>query len=90
MAVEVGDWVAYSDSFILETSTTAAGARDMTSRRGQVTAVFDDGKLCNVDWGDVILQIATDSPSIVVSDAPTIGRGANEVEPEAESGFRPR
>lgn len=90
MAVREGDWVRYADDFVRETSTTEAGAKDMASRRGMVLTVFGDGRLCNVDWGDVVVQFDTASPSLVAADAPDPVAEAGEPEPEAEGGFRPR
>lgn len=61
-----GDRVRYSESFCATTSTTDAGLRDTSSRRGIVVRVFNDGKLCDVDWGDCFVQFDTDSPSLVL------------------------
>jgi hypothetical protein len=66
--IKEGDWVRYTDDFCQQTSTTAMGLTDMIRRRGNVVLVFADGQLCNVDWGDCIVQFRTDSPSIVTSD----------------------
>jgi hypothetical protein len=87
--IKEGDWVRYTEDFCRETSTTSIGLNDTLSRRGMVVLVFDDGKLCNVDWGDVIVQFCTDSTSIVAADPPYTrdldGDDLPEVEPDAIS-----
>ncbi|WP_188052003.1 hypothetical protein [Azospirillum sp. Sh1] len=50
---------------------TTAGMNDLLSRRGRVIRVHSDGKLWDIDWGDVILQSPTDSSLHVVTDPPT-------------------
>ena len=65
-----GDWVRYTKEFC-ETSITTAGMNDLLSRRGRVIRAHSDGKLCDIDWGDVILQSPTDSSLHAVTDPPT-------------------
>jgi hypothetical protein len=88
--IKEGDLVRYTEDFCRETSTTSIGLNDTLSRRGQVVLVFDDGKLCNVDWGDVIVQFRTDSPSIVAAEPPYTRDFDGDNPPEAEpDAFRP-
>jgi hypothetical protein len=62
-----GDWIRYTDQFCQETNTTAMGLKDMTERRGKVSLVFQDGELCNVDWGDHVLQHCMSSACVTMA-----------------------
>lgn len=74
-----GDWVRYTEAFCRDTSTTSMGMLDQVRRRGRVILVYDDGRLCNIDWGDHVLQSQTDSPIHEITDPPSESRSDDPI-----------
>lgn len=77
--IQQGDWVRYTQDFCEEKMSTSMGVEAEAARRGRVVRVFNEGKLCDVDWGDCFVQFSTESPSIVTSRSPF---------PEVEAAFQ--
>lgn len=68
MALNVGDWVRYSDEFC-DSYMTEAGRNDARSRRGRVVQTVSEGQVL-IDWGDIYTQAPVDSHIHVVTEAP--------------------